>query len=169
MIRYLLENGADPTIKDKTGRDALAIALNTKRDGIVKILREFTENSLKSKMKPSFQKYHDKELIKALENIEEMKKILARTTRELESANNLYQETKTNLNLKDRDNKKLKTLNDVLTRQVEQLSRELESANNLYKETKTNLNLKDRDNKKLKTLNAQLTRDITKREKNSRN
>jgi ankyrin repeat protein len=43
MVRYLLENGADPTIKDKTGRDALEIAKHLKRDGVVKIRQEYRQ------------------------------------------------------------------------------------------------------------------------------
>jgi hypothetical protein len=39
MLTYLLENGADTSIKDATGRDALAIAQHFKLDDIVKILQ----------------------------------------------------------------------------------------------------------------------------------
>jgi hypothetical protein len=41
MVRLLLENGANPKIKDKTGRNALEIAQLLKKDAIVKILQEF--------------------------------------------------------------------------------------------------------------------------------
>jgi hypothetical protein len=41
MVRFLLENGANPKIKDKTGRNALEIAQHFNVHSIVKILQEF--------------------------------------------------------------------------------------------------------------------------------
>jgi hypothetical protein len=38
MVRYLLERGADPTIKDRTGRDALEIARHLKLENIRSIV-----------------------------------------------------------------------------------------------------------------------------------
>jgi hypothetical protein len=61
MVRFLLENGANPTIKDKTGRDALAIAQHLKRDEVVKILQQ--------KLKPAIE-----EQVKVLK--EELKEII---------------------------------------------------------------------------------------------
>jgi hypothetical protein len=49
MVCYLLEKGADTTIKDKTGRDALAIAQHMKRDGIVIILQIILREKVVSK------------------------------------------------------------------------------------------------------------------------
>ena len=46
MVRHLLANGADPLIKDKTGRDALGIAQHLKRDGIIKVFQEEKERKL---------------------------------------------------------------------------------------------------------------------------
>lgn len=40
MVRFLLDRGADYTIKDKTGRNALEIARHLKKDNIVVILEE---------------------------------------------------------------------------------------------------------------------------------
>jgi ankyrin repeat protein len=45
MVRYLLEKGADPTIKDKTGRDALEIAQHLNRSGVVKFLQNRKNSS----------------------------------------------------------------------------------------------------------------------------
>ena len=42
MVEFLLSNGADPTIKDKTGRDAKAIAQHMKKDQIVSILEQWS-------------------------------------------------------------------------------------------------------------------------------
>jgi hypothetical protein len=43
MVDYLLENGADPTIKDKTGRDSLAIAQLFRDESYVEWLIEYLE------------------------------------------------------------------------------------------------------------------------------
>jgi hypothetical protein len=40
MVSYLLEKGADPTIKDKTGRDALEIAQKLNQNKIKGIFEE---------------------------------------------------------------------------------------------------------------------------------
>jgi tRNA A-37 threonylcarbamoyl transferase component Bud32 len=62
MVRYLLENGADPTIKDKTGRDALDIARHLKRDGVVKILQEYqTKENERQKMEQQRKEREKKE------------------------------------------------------------------------------------------------------------
>jgi hypothetical protein len=52
MLSYLLENGADPTIKDKTGRDALDIAQYFQRGGVVKILQECKVEKRKQNVEP---------------------------------------------------------------------------------------------------------------------
>jgi hypothetical protein len=41
MVRYLLERGADPTIQDKTGRDAMEIAKHLKRENGILVLHDY--------------------------------------------------------------------------------------------------------------------------------
>jgi hypothetical protein len=54
MVRFLLENGANPKIKDKTGRNALEIAQLLKKDAIVKILQEFDNKNVFRKFPDPF-------------------------------------------------------------------------------------------------------------------
>jgi ankyrin repeat protein len=65
MVRYLLENGADATIKDKTGRDALAIAQYMQRDGVVKILQQKLKPPIEEQVKVLNEEY--KEIIKDIQ------------------------------------------------------------------------------------------------------
>jgi hypothetical protein len=134
MVRYLLENGADPTIKDKTGRDALKIAQHFGNYG--KVFEEFKRNSLL--MESS---------LKLKKEVEEMKKMLTQSqkewsikqngweeekrtlanklafaTKEYENAKNISDELKIRLDLKDQDMKGLTTLVGQFTSQMEQLS-----------------------------------------------
>jgi hypothetical protein len=44
MVKFLLSSGADPNIKDKTGRNALEIAQHLGRNEVVKILQEFVKD-----------------------------------------------------------------------------------------------------------------------------
>jgi hypothetical protein len=50
MVRYLLEKGADPTIKDKTGRNALEIAQELYRNTIEGIFEEVREEEEQRKL-----------------------------------------------------------------------------------------------------------------------
>ena len=60
MVRHLLENGADPLINDKTGRDALVIAQHFKRNEIIKIFQEEKERKTKLLEEEKERKLHSK-------------------------------------------------------------------------------------------------------------
>jgi hypothetical protein len=102
MVSYLLANGADPTIKDATGRDAFAIALHLKRDRVVKILHEQAKGMLKEKLILA-----DK---------------LALSTAEVKTEKTVSKELKNCLVLKEQEIKKMKEENLAVKARMEQFT-----------------------------------------------
>lgn len=84
MVSFLLENGADPSLKDKTGRTPLDIAKLLNREKIISILtqwKQVSENEWKKKYEDSLQErskyiqkieYLEDEILHLQDDIEEL-------------------------------------------------------------------------------------------------